>query len=116
MLVVFVAPPWGDALSESSGLDLARTSPPVSEIVALLAARFLRRRLIVAVQVYEAVEPASLAALETRLAWSAIRTYDVDVPGRNHGLLTGTLGWEPESLPEPKGMPATGVEGRASRA
>src|SRR5689334_11630289 len=28
MLVVFVAPPWGAALDESKGLDLARTQPP----------------------------------------------------------------------------------------
>src|SRR5215831_9269742 len=30
-LVVFVGPPWGDALTASGGLDLGRTHPPVGE-------------------------------------------------------------------------------------
>src|SRR5215470_17142992 len=33
LLVVFVAPPWGHALSEGSGLDLRRTQPPVTEVI-----------------------------------------------------------------------------------
>jgi len=32
LLIVFVAPPWGRALSEDSGLDLRRTQPPVPQI------------------------------------------------------------------------------------
>ena len=32
-LVVFLGPPWGDALTASAGLDLGRTRPPVAEIV-----------------------------------------------------------------------------------
>src|SRR5262249_10889138 len=30
-IVVFLAPPWGDALSTISGLDLGRTKPPITE-------------------------------------------------------------------------------------
>ena len=33
-LVVFLAPPWTDALDSVSGLDFARTRPPIAEIVA----------------------------------------------------------------------------------
>jgi len=35
LLVVFVAPPWGDALDEATGLDLRRTSPSVTEVIDL---------------------------------------------------------------------------------
>ena len=33
-LVVFLAPPWADALDATTGLDLGRTRPPIAEIVA----------------------------------------------------------------------------------
>src|SRR5262249_47114470 len=33
LLIVFVAPPWGDALREGAGLDLGRTQPPGAEPV-----------------------------------------------------------------------------------
>ena len=33
LLIVFVAPPWGNALSERSGLDLRCTQPPVAEVI-----------------------------------------------------------------------------------
>jgi len=32
-LTAFVAPPWGTALDETHGLDLSRTTPPISEVV-----------------------------------------------------------------------------------
>jgi hypothetical protein len=95
LLVVFVAPPWGDALDPSYGLDLAQTRPPVLEVVDAVADAFARRPVLVAVQVYETVEPASLAAVAERLGWSRRATYDLDPPGRNHGVLLGTLGWAP---------------------
>jgi hypothetical protein len=38
LLVVFVAPPWGDALDEATGLDLRRMSPSVTEIIDLITA------------------------------------------------------------------------------
>ena len=41
-LIVFVAPPWGDALDPTSGLDLRRTTPPVAEIVDMLFGRVPR--------------------------------------------------------------------------
>jgi hypothetical protein len=32
-IVTFVAPPWGDALSAETGLDLGRTKPPMRDII-----------------------------------------------------------------------------------
>ena len=45
LLIVFVAPPWGDALSRS-GLDLRRTEPPVAGIVDLIKSTFPRHRVL----------------------------------------------------------------------
>jgi hypothetical protein len=53
LLIVFIAPPWGDALDPTSGLDLRRTTPPIAEIVDLLVHRFPQNRLLLAIQVYE---------------------------------------------------------------
>src|SRR5262249_62099432 len=36
LLVVFIAPPWGEALDRTSGLDLRRTTPSVTEILDVL--------------------------------------------------------------------------------
>jgi len=95
LLVVFIAPPWGDALGATAGLDLRRTTPPIVEIVDVLAARFGDHRLLCAIQVHETVEPASLAELTPRFDWSALRVYHLNAPGENHGVLLGTRGWAP---------------------
>jgi hypothetical protein len=95
LLIVFIAPPWGDALSAGSGLDLRATKPPVAEIVQLLARTFPAHRVLLATQVHERVVPASLTELTSRCEWSLSETYAIDAPGRNHGLLLGTLGWTP---------------------
>jgi hypothetical protein len=90
LLIVFVAPPWGDGLSEASGLDLRRTTPPIPAIVDLIAATFPRHRLLLAIQVYETVERTSLADVTARFDWSSVNTYDINAPGQNHGLVLGT--------------------------
>jgi hypothetical protein len=95
LIVVFVAPPWGDALNEYRELDLRRTTPPVTEVVGRVAATIDERRLLLAVQLYERVEPGSLAVVIDRCDWSSRETYTIDPPGRNHGLLLGTLRWSP---------------------
>jgi hypothetical protein len=95
LVIVFVAPPWGDALSDASGLDLRQTAPPVPAIVQLVAATFAENRLLFAIQIYERVDPASLAEVTTRFDWSVVKIYDIDAPGRNHGVLLGTRGWAP---------------------
>ena len=94
LLIAFIAPPWGNALSGSYGLDLRRTTPPVSEVVDSLAQRF-PNRLLFSIQVHERIDPASLAEVTARFDWSALRIYDFNPPGQNHGLLLATRGWRP---------------------
>jgi len=93
LLIVFVAPPWGHALSEGSSLDLRRTQPPVAEVIDITTGVLGDRKLLFAVQVFQTVEPDSLGAVTARLPWSALKVYDVNAPGQNHGLLLGTWGW-----------------------
>jgi predicted aconitase with swiveling domain len=95
LLIVFVAPPWGDALDPTFGLDLRRTTPPVAEIMDMLFGRFPGHRLLLAIQVYERCDPASLAELEARFDWSDLRIYDLDTAGAKHGIMLGTRGWVP---------------------
>ena len=86
LVIAFLAPPWGDALDKSGSLDLRRTVPPIGDIADRLIDRFANR-LLIAIQVYEKLEPASLAEVEARFDWSELRIYDLNVPGQNHGIL-----------------------------
>jgi len=95
LLFTFIAPPWGDAFDRSSGLDLRRTMPPITEIVDFLLQRFSQNHLLCAIQVYELILSASVAELRTRFDWSTLRIYDLNMPGQNHGILLGTKGWAP---------------------
>jgi len=97
LVIVFVAPPWGDALDMTSGLDLARTKPPIGEIIDLLAQRFRGTPLLCAIQVFEQIERASLEAVQSRFNWSRLLKYTLNAPGHNHGLLLGTKSWSPPS-------------------
>jgi hypothetical protein len=94
-LIVFVAPPWGRALDEDRGLDLRCTEPPIIDIIERIARRYRGRKMLFAIQVYEKVEPASLAELERQLDWSRLNVYGFNMAGRNHGLLVGAKGWKP---------------------
>jgi hypothetical protein len=33
--------------------------------------------------------------LQPRFDWSALRVYDLNSPGQNHGVFLGTKGWVP---------------------
>ena len=94
-LIVFVAPPWGTAFDEPVGLDLRRTEPPIIEIIGEIARTYSAHKLLFATQVYEKVNPDSLADLRQLLYWSELRVYDINAAGRNHGLLLATMGWKP---------------------
>jgi 16S rRNA G966 N2-methylase RsmD len=96
LVVVFVAPPWGKALSASEGLDLRLTTPPIPEIVERIQTMFSDKRLLCAIQVYEVVERESLAEVKARFDWSALRIYGFNAPGQNHGIVLATKGWVPE--------------------
>jgi hypothetical protein len=110
LLITFIAPPWGDALSRISGLDLRRTTPPITEIVDFLVQRFGQSRLLCAIQVYETVDGVSLAELKPRFDWSTLKVYGLNAPGENHGILLGTRGWVPEVIrrtPPPRTLNGT---------
>jgi hypothetical protein len=94
-IIVFVAPPWGTALDETIGLDLRRTSPPITKIIGSIGLMYPRHKILFATQVYEKVNPDSLAQLETMLDWSELRVYALNIAGRNHGILLSTKGWKP---------------------
>ena len=95
LVIAFIAPPWGDALNKSTGLDLRRTTPPITEIVDFLVGIVGKNPLLCAIQVYEILEADSLAELTQRFSWSAQRMYRLNAPGQSHGLLLGTRGWVP---------------------
>jgi 16S rRNA G966 N2-methylase RsmD len=95
LVIVFIAPPWGEALSPTAGLDLRGTMPPITEIIDLLARTFKPNRLLCAIQVYEMINQSSLAETKARFDWSALRIYSLNSPGQNHGILLGTNGWTP---------------------
>jgi hypothetical protein len=94
-IIVFVAPPWGTALHEVGGLDLRRTEPPITDIITRMGQACPDHRLLFAIQVYEKVNAESLTDLQTKVDWFTQKTYDLNVPGRNHGILLGTKGWQP---------------------
>ena len=93
LLIVFVAPPWGHALSAGAGLDLRRTQPSVAEAVDVTIGVLGHHKLLFAVQVHETVEPDSLAEVTARFPWSAMKVYNISAPGQNPGLLLATWGW-----------------------
>jgi hypothetical protein len=93
LLIVFVAPPWGRALDGVSGLDLRQTTPPIVDVIDHATGVFKGRPVLFATQVYETVSPRSLDEVTRRFQWSALKVYDIDAPGQNHGLLLGTRGW-----------------------
>src|SRR5215469_16578657 len=97
LLITFIAPPWGNALDRTSGLDLRRTMPPISEIVEFLLHRFSQSYVLCAIQVYEIVLPVSMIELRARFEWSTVQTYKLNVAGHNHGILLGSKGWAPHS-------------------
>ena len=96
LLVIFVAPPWGDAFDPISGLDLRKTMPPVAKVIDAISGRYDQHRLLYAVQIYERLEPSSLAEVSDRFDWSTARHYGFNAPGENHGILLGTRGWTPQ--------------------
>jgi hypothetical protein len=95
LVIAFIAPPWGDALNKSTGLDLRRTTPPITEIVDFLVGIVGKNPLLCAIQVYETLVAASLAELTPHFSWSAQRMYGLNAPAQNHGILMGTRGWVP---------------------
>jgi hypothetical protein len=94
-VVVFVAPPWGRALSAEAGLDLRATTPPVAQVLRFCAETLGTRPVLFAVQVFERVEQDSFADVTAVLDRCELMIYDLNAAGHNHGVLLGTLNWSP---------------------
>jgi hypothetical protein len=90
LIVVFLAPPWVDALRPDTGLHLDRTKPPILEIVDDFEAVYGAQPVLYVTEVHEVNEPKALQAVEAAFDWSDLRIYDVNVPGLQHGVLLGT--------------------------
>jgi hypothetical protein len=95
LLIAFIAPPWGSALS-TDGLDLRRTTPPVRDVIDRLA-QSIGNPILFAIQVCERMLPASVDELVGRFDWSALHIYDFNAAGQNHGVLLATRGWHPSA-------------------
>jgi hypothetical protein len=93
-IVVFLAPPWGDALHPVTGLHLDRTKPPILEIVRDFEQVYGSQPVLYVTEVHEVNEPAALKAIESAFDWTDLRIYDVNVPGLQHGILLGTSRWD----------------------
>jgi len=98
LVIAFIAPPWGDALDRTTGLDLRRTTPPIIEIVNSLVSSFPQRRILCAIQVFEVLNSPSLAELKKCFDWSGLRIFPLNAPGQNHGILLGSKRWVPQAV------------------
>jgi hypothetical protein len=94
VLIFFIAPPWGTAFDEVAGLDLRRTTPPVTDIIGHITRTYPSQRVLLTTQVYEKLNPTSLRDVQALLDWSELRVYDLNDAGKNHGILLGTSGWK----------------------
>jgi hypothetical protein len=94
-MIVFVAPPWGDALDPVSGLDLRRMHPPIAEIIDLFDAHYANNKILYVTQIHETIDQRSLIEVSAKFDWSAPKLYTLDEAGKNHGILLGTRRWKP---------------------
>ena len=62
-IVVFLAPPWADALRPDTGLHLDRTKPPILEIVHDFEQVYGAQPVLYVTEVHEVNEPKALKAL-----------------------------------------------------
>jgi hypothetical protein len=93
-IVVFLGPPWGDALHPVTGLHLDRTKPPILEIVRDFEQVYGSQPVLYVTEVHEVNEPTALRAVEAAFDLTDLRIYDVNVPGLQHGVLLGTCRWD----------------------
>lgn len=92
-IVVFLAPPWADALNAARGLDLARTKPPIGNIIDDFERVYAHNPVLYVTEVHERLVPEPLAALRGRFEWSELNIYDIPGPTGRHGVLLGTKRW-----------------------
>jgi hypothetical protein len=94
-LVVFVAPPWGEALNTVTGLNLRKTQPPVLQIIEFIDHLYRDFPILYVTQVRQPLEHGSLAELAGRLESSELHIYDINAEGMKPGVLLGTRRWQP---------------------
>ena len=92
-IVAFLAPPWADALSAETGLDLGRTKPPIAEVIADIERTYPNAPVLYVVEVHEHLVPEPLAVLRAGFDQSELRVYDIVGPTGRHGVLLGTRRW-----------------------
>jgi hypothetical protein len=97
--VAFLAPPWADALSAETGLDLGRTKPPIEKIVDDFERAYPDNPILYVTEVHERLVPEPFAALRTRFEWSELHVYDIPGPTGRHGVLLGAVRWDATALP-----------------
>jgi hypothetical protein len=93
-IVAFLAPPWADALSAETGLDLSRTKPPVGDIVDDFERVYPDNPILYVTEVHEHLVPEPLAELRTKFEWSELSLYGIAGPTGRHGVLLGTKRWQ----------------------
>src|SRR5262249_37552437 len=64
LVVVFLGPPWGDALKPETGLHLDQTKPPILEIVRDFETVYGSQAVLYATEVHEVNEPTALKAVQ----------------------------------------------------
>jgi hypothetical protein len=92
-IVAFLAPPWADALSPESGLDLSRTRPPVLEIIGEFESIYASNPVLYVVEVHERLVREPLVRLRNEFERSELNIYDLPGPTGRHGVLLGTKRW-----------------------
>ena len=92
-IIAFLAPPWGNALNETTGLDLQRTEPPIATVVDDFERVYKDNPILYVTQVHQHFEAASMENLEKRFDWTDLRVYDINVEGMKHGILLGLKRW-----------------------
>jgi hypothetical protein len=92
-IVAFLAPPWADALSVETGLDLSRTKPPIPDIVADIEQAYPDAPTLYVIEVHERLVPEPLNALRASFDWSELNIYDLAGPTGKHGVLLATRRW-----------------------
>ena len=92
-LVICLGPPWGDALTVSRGLDLARTKPPVGEIIDDFERVYPNNPVLYAIEAHERLVLESLDALRHKFTESDLQIYDIAAPHGRRAILFGSNRW-----------------------
>ena len=92
-VVAFLAPPWDDALSAQTGLDLGRTKSLIVDIIEEFARVCPDSPVLYVVEAHERPVPGPLALLRRAFDWSEFNVYDIAEPTGRYGVPLGTKRW-----------------------